>query len=105
MKNMNQTGIFTLFKSKIKVNRQHKLRYRETLEKYVNSNQRSQISLAILNIGQASIIAFGQFVVMILTAYEVTRKERGITVGDFVLINTYMLQLYGPLNFLGTSYR
>jgi ATP-binding cassette subfamily B protein len=83
---------------------QHEInRYNVALEKYSKASEKSQWSLAFLNVGQSAVIAIGQFAVMMLTAYGV--GQHNMTVGDFVLINTFMLQLYTPLNFLGTSYR
>jgi ATP-binding cassette, subfamily B, heavy metal transporter len=78
-------------------------RYKVSLEGYNYSAEKSTFSLGVLNVGQAVIIALGTTGVMMLTAYEITTGNT--TVGDFVLVNTYMLQIYTPLNFLGTSYR
>jgi len=78
-------------------------RYNVALEKYSEANEKSQWSLAMLNVGQSFIIAIGQLGVMLITAWQVGQGK--MTVGDFVLVNTFMLQLYVPLNFLGTSYR
>eukprot|EP01080_Neovahlkampfia_damariscottae_P009771 gene9771-2098_t len=80
-----------------------KARYQKSLEGYNYSAQKSTVSLGVLNVGQAIIIALGTTGVMLLTAYEVTIGNT--TVGDFVLVNTFMLQIYTPLNFLGTAYR
>ena len=63
----------------------------------------SETSLAVLNFGQGAIIAVGLIGVMILAARGVVAGA--LTVGDFVLVNTYLLQLYPPLNFLGVVYR
>jgi ATP-binding cassette, subfamily B, heavy metal transporter len=64
--------------------RHEKNRYDESLKKLVIATEKSQVSLALLNISQAAIISFGQFVVMLLTALSVTQGN--ITVGDFVLV-------------------
>ena len=68
---------------------------------------RSRVSLAALNIGQVVIIALGSTLVMGMAAAGVVYGENGrhLTVGDVVLVNAYLLQLYLPLNFLGTVYR
>jgi ATP-binding cassette subfamily B protein len=63
----------------------------------------SKTSLSILNTGQGAIIASGATIIMIMAGYGVT--DASMTIGDFVLVNTYLLQLYLPLNFLGSSYR
>lgn len=78
-------------------------RYNDSLSKYVEASVKSQTSLALLNVGQAAIIAVGVAGVMLLAAKQ--HLEGNMTVGDFVAVNTYLLQLYIPLNFLGTSYR
>ena len=64
---------------------------------------RTTQSLTGLNLGQAVIITIGITLSLALAAKEV--QEGNMTVGDFVLVNTYILQLYVPLNFLGTYYR
>ena len=64
---------------------------------------RSEISLALLNSGQAFIIACGVTAMMGLAAQGVAHKT--MTIGDLVLVNAYLLQLFIPLNFLGTVYR
>jgi ATP-binding cassette subfamily B protein len=78
-------------------------RYNGSLRSYVEAAVKSQTSLALLNIGQSGIIAVGLAGVMLLAAYKVVNEE--MTIGDLVLVNTYLIQLYIPLNFLGTSYR
>mmetsp|Transcript_10566 Transcript_10566/g.26622 ORF Transcript_10566/g.26622 Transcript_10566/m.26622 type:complete len:697 (-) Transcript_10566:7-2097(-) len=85
-------------------NEEHELnRYAEALDGYVEAQVKSQTSLALLNIGQAGIIGAGTCAVMMLAAWKVVTGD--LTVGDFVLMNTYILQLSMPLNFLGSSYR
>ena len=56
----------------------------------------------MLNLGQASIIAAGLTLIMLMAAREV--RDGTMTVGKFVLVNTYLIQLYQPLNFLGIVY-
>src|SRR5438094_7036556 len=73
------------------------------MEKYSAASIQSQISLSILNTGQAAIMAVGMGVVMMLTALGI--KDGRFTVGDFVMANAILMQLYQPLNFLGTVYR
>jgi ABC-type transport system involved in Fe-S cluster assembly fused permease/ATPase subunit len=74
-----------------------------TLQLYQAAAIRSQTSLAALNFGQAGIIAVGVTGVMIMAARGVVAGT--MTVGDVVLVNTFLLQLYQPLNFLGVVYR
>src|SRR6185437_13347615 len=78
-------------------------RYDEALSRYERAAVRSQVSLNMMNVGQATIIAFGLAVVMLMAAEGVRSGE--MTVGKFVLVNTYLMQLYQPLNFLGFVYR
>ena len=74
-----------------------------TLALYQRAAIRSRTSLAALNFGQAGIIAVGVTVIMILAAQGVVAGT--LTVGDVVLVNAFLLQLYQPLNFLGVVYR
>jgi ABC-type transport system involved in Fe-S cluster assembly fused permease/ATPase subunit len=74
-----------------------------TLALYQRAAVRSETSLAWLNFGQAAIIALGVTVIMILAARGVVAGT--LTVGDIVLVNAFLLQLYQPLNFLGVVYR
>ncbi len=78
-------------------------RYDNALRGYETAAVKSQESLSKLNIGQGAIIAVGLVLNMLLAANGV--KNGNMTVGDFVLVNTYLLQLYMPLNFLGFVYR
>jgi ATP-binding cassette subfamily B protein len=78
-------------------------RYDEALARYERAAVRSQVSLNMMNLGQATIIALGLAVVMLMAAEGVRSGE--MTVGKFVLVNTYLMQLYQPLNFLGFVYR
>jgi ATP-binding cassette subfamily B protein len=73
------------------------------LQGYEDASVRAQASLSFLNAGQAAIIAVGVTVVMTLAASGVVAGE--LTVGDVVLVNAFLLQLYMPLNFLGVLYR
>jgi ABC-type transport system involved in Fe-S cluster assembly fused permease/ATPase subunit len=77
-------------------------RYDAALARYEGAAVRVQVSLNLLNIGQAFIIAGGLTLIMLMAAREV----RGglMTVGQFVLVNTYLMQLYQPLGFLGMVY-
>jgi ATP-binding cassette subfamily B protein len=77
-------------------------RYDGALARYERAAVRVQISLNMLNIGQACIIATGLTAIMLLAAREVT--SGAMTVGQFVLVNTYLMQLYQPLGFLGMVY-
>jgi len=78
-------------------------RFDQALERYERAAVRSQVTLNFLNIGQAIIIALGLAAIMLLSAREVAAGH--MTVGRFVLANTYLMQLYTPLNFLGFVYR
>ena len=78
-------------------------RYDSALQGYEEAAVRSKVSLALLNIGQAAIIAGGLTLIMVMAANGV--RDGSMTVGDFVMVNTYLLQLYMPLNFLGFVYR
>ena len=78
-------------------------RYDEALSRYERAAVRNQVTLNMLNLGQAAIIALGLALVMLMAADEV--RAGHLTVGKFVLANTYLMQLYQPLNFLGFVYR
>ena len=85
-------------------NEQHEARrFDASLRDYEHASVLSNTSLALVNIGQGAIIAVGLTVVMILAGQGVA--DGTMTVGDFVLVNTYLIQLYLPLNFLGFVYR
>ncbi len=77
-------------------------RYDETQARYERAAVRTQVSLNMLNVGQATIIAVALAVIMLMAANGVAAGR--LTVGKFVLVNTYLMQLYGPLNFLGFVY-
>ncbi len=78
-------------------------RYETSMRGYEQAALRTSYSLAALNLGQAILIASGTVGVMVLAAYGVLNGD--LTVGDFVLVNAYMIQITVPLNFLGTVYR
>jgi len=81
---------------------EHK-RFDRALAGYESAAIQSQTSLSILNCGQGFIIAVGLVAVMVLAAQGVVTKN--MTIGDFVAINTFLIQLYLPLNILGFAYR
>jgi len=84
-------------------NERHELaRYDASLEEWENAAVKSQTSLAALNVGQASIIALGVTSIMVLASSGVVEGE--LSIGDLVLINALLLQLFIPLNFLGVVY-
>lgn len=90
-------------------NEQHEAsRYDSALKGYQSAAIKSQFSLTALNIGQGVIISVGMVLLMWMAANQVVAEQGvagGFSVGDFVAINTFMLQLYLPLNFLGFAYR
>ena len=78
-------------------------RYDGALKLYENAALKTAYSLAFLNFGQSLIITAGLIIVMAMAAVGV--QEGYLTVGDFVMVNAYMIQITMPLNFLGTVYR
>ena len=78
-------------------------RYDANLKKYAQAAIKSQKSLAYLNFGQQSIIVLGLVLILGLASQGVSRGQ--MTIGDLVLVNVLMIQLYIPLNFLGVLYR
>ncbi len=78
-------------------------RYDGAMEQYVDAALKTNYSLAFLNFGQSLFITTGLVIVMVLAAIGVSRGD--LTVGDFVMVNAYMIQITMPLNFLGTVYR
>jgi len=78
-------------------------RYDENLLRYQTAAVKSQKTLAVLNLGQQTIIAIG--LVLILWRATLGVVNGSMTLGDLVLVNTLMIQLYIPLNFLGVIYR
>ncbi|HWZ67832.1 MAG TPA: ABC transporter ATP-binding protein/permease [Stellaceae bacterium] len=85
-------------------NEEHEvLRYDAALQAYERAAVKSETTLTWLNLGQGTIIATGLVGIMIRAGQGVAAAE--MTVGDFVLVNAYLIQLYTPLNFLGMVYR
>jgi ATP-binding cassette subfamily B protein len=78
-------------------------RYDRNMEQWETAAVRNQTSLALLNAGQSVIIAIGITGLMLLAAQQVVDGK--MTLGDLILINVFMLQLYMPLHFLGFVYR
>jgi ATP-binding cassette subfamily B protein len=78
-------------------------RFDETLSHWEDNAVKSQTSMSLLNFGQGGIIAVGVTLIMILAANSVVQGS--MTIGDLVLVNAFMLQLFIPLNFLGMVYR
>ena len=78
-------------------------RFDVALAGYERAAVRSQVSLNLLNLGQATIISLALALIMLMAAIEV--QAGTLTVGRFVLVNTYLMQLYVPLNMLGFVYR
>ena len=78
-------------------------RYDRSMERYEEASTRTYTSLAVLNAGQAVIFTAGLTATMIMCALGIRNGSH--TVGDFVLINAMMIQLYVPLNFMGMVYR
>jgi ATP-binding cassette subfamily B protein len=78
-------------------------RFDEHMEKWEAFAVQNQTSLATLNAGQSAIIAIGVTALMLLAAHEVA--EGRMTVGDLVLVNVFLIQLYLPMHFLGFVYR
>ena len=78
-------------------------RYDKALAGYEKAAIKNQTSLSLLNMGQGTVIGLGLIIVMIMAGNGVV--EGRFTVGDFVMANTFLIQLYLPLNFLGFVYR
>jgi ABC-type transport system involved in Fe-S cluster assembly fused permease/ATPase subunit len=78
-------------------------RYDENMERWEAAAIRNQTSLSVLNGGQSVIIAFGVTALMIMASQGVVSGK--MTIGDLVLVNAFLLQLYQPLHFLGFVYR
>jgi len=78
-------------------------RYDESMQRWERAAVRSQTSLSVLNVGQACIIAVA--VTLMVWRATVGVVEGRMTIGDLVLVNAFMIQLYMPLNFLGVLYR
>ena len=106
-KDMNQKAMDSLFNFEtvkyFAASGREEARYEDALRTFQSSSLRVTYSMAALNFGQAAVITAGLVGVMVLAALGV---ENGtLTVGDFVMVNAYMLQVIGPLNFLGGIYR
>lgn len=78
-------------------------RYREAVQKYQTAEYLVTFSLALMNTIQNLVFMLGLIVACFIAAYQVTTTQ--LSVGDFVVLLTYMTQLQGPLNFFGTFYR
>src|SRR6185437_6659387 len=78
-------------------------RYDVTMARYEVASVKSYVSLAVLNLGQAVVFTVGLTVVMVMCAVGIRNGSKSI--GDFVMINAMMIQLYLPLNLMGTLYR
>jgi ATP-binding cassette, subfamily B, heavy metal transporter len=78
-------------------------RYARSMDSYEQAAVKTWVSLAVLNSGQAVVYSVGLTIVMVMSALAV--RAGTATVGDFVMINALMIQLYMPLNFIGSSYR
>jgi ATP-binding cassette subfamily B protein len=77
--------------------------YDEQLADWEKAKMQNRLSLFALNGGQAFIVSLAMTAMLALAAYQVTHKQ--MTLGDFVLVNAFMMQLFIPLNFLGFVYR
>ena len=85
-------------------NEEHEARrFDSSMARYEKAAVRTYTSLGVLNTGQAVIFTLGMVVCMLLAARDVTRGV--LTVGEFVMINAILIQLYMPLNFMGMVYR
>jgi ABC-type transport system involved in Fe-S cluster assembly fused permease/ATPase subunit len=80
-----------------------KVRYDRSMARYEHASVDAYVSLAVLNAGQAVIFTLGLTVTMSLCVFGI--RDGTHTVGDFVMINAMMIQLYQPLNFMGMVYR
>ena len=85
-------------------NEEHEARrFDRAMAGYEDASVKSQTSLALLSIGQGVLVAIGLTLVMYLAGLGIV--DGRMTVGDFVMVNTYLMQLYQPLNFFGFVYR
>ena len=73
------------------------------MKSYEDSAVKARASLSVVNIGQGAIIAIGLFLIMGMAGEDIASEK--MSIGDFVVVNTFLLQLYLPLNFLGFVYR
>ena len=78
-------------------------RFDKAMQAYETASVKSTVSLSYLNIGQGVVISLGLVIVMMMAGQGVV--DGTMTLGDFVLVNSYLIQLYLPLNFLGFVYR
>jgi ATP-binding cassette, subfamily B, heavy metal transporter len=78
-------------------------RYDRSMARYEEASVKAYVSLAVMNAGQAVVFTLGLAATMVLCAYGIEHGTN--TVGDFVMINAMMIQLYQPLNFMGMVYR
>ncbi len=78
-------------------------RYDRSMARYEEASVRAYVSLTVLNAGQAIVFTIGLCAAMVMCAYGIEHGTN--TVGDFVMINAMMIQLYQPLNFMGMVYR
>jgi len=78
-------------------------RYDRAMARYEDASVTSYTSLSVLNAGQTVFFTIGLTVAMVMCAFEIKAGTK--TIGDFVLINAMMIQLYQPLNFMGMVYR
>jgi ATP-binding cassette, subfamily B, heavy metal transporter len=78
-------------------------RYDRSMARYEDASVKSYVSLAVLNTGQATIFTIGLTGAMVMAAYGIRQGTH--TIGDFIMINAMMIQLYQPLNFMGMVYR
>ena len=78
-------------------------RFDNAMKSYEDSAVKARASLSVVNIGQGAIIAIGLFLIMGMAGEDIASEE--MSIGDFVVVNTFLLQLYLPLNFLGFVYR
>jgi ABC-type transport system involved in Fe-S cluster assembly fused permease/ATPase subunit len=79
------------------------LRYDDSMRGYEAAALKTNYTLGFLNFGQSFFITLGLILVMVMAAIGVDRGD--LTIGDFVMVNAYMIQITMPLNFLGTVYR
>jgi len=85
-------------------NEEHEARrYERSMEVFEGAAVKTWVSLAVLNAGQAAIFTVGLTICMAMSAFAISQGTA--TVGDLVMINALMIQLYMPLNFIGSSYR
>ncbi len=78
-------------------------RYDTALADWEQAKRKNRLSLFVLNAGQAFVIATAMTLMMVMAGYDVAKGN--MTIGDFVLVNAFMMQLFMPLNFLGFVYR